>query len=332
MPAGGFDPGGDTYEPPPDDGSGIVISVAPDSERLHLLAPFPAWDGADYADAPVLVKVRGKCTTDHISPAGPWLRFRGHLDRFSDNMFMGAVNAHTGETGKGTNVLTGESGVALSRIARQYKADGARWVVIGDDNYGEGSSREHAALSPRLLGGAAIIARSFARIHESNLNKAGPAAADLHGLKAAADLMVTPDPRADDATIERDRPERWTPEEETASTGQPCGPCIGQWTSARKLELDVRPKHDRPGRLPRNLFHRDGAYDGRSDSRRFDDTSPVQPGDRDSRSRWRAGCRIEPAGTYRGRRRRTGLRLTRESKMDAVTYAPEVLWRGGFDP
>ena len=173
VPAGGFDPGGDTYEPPPDDGSGIVISVAPDSERLQLLAPFPAWDGADYADAPVLVKVRGKCTTDHISPAGPWLRFRGHLDRFSDNMFMGAVNAHTGETGKGTNVLTGESGVALSRIARQYKADGARWVVIGDDNYGEGSSREHAALSPRLLGGAAIIARSFARIHESNLKKQG---------------------------------------------------------------------------------------------------------------------------------------------------------------
>ncbi len=173
VPAGGFDPGGDTYEAPPEDGSGIEISVAPDSERLQLLEPFPAWDGNDYVDAPVLVKVEGKCTTDHISPAGPWLRFRGHLDRFSDNMFMGAVNAHTGETGKGTNVLSGATGVAISRIARQYKADGVRWVVIGDDNYGEGSSREHAALSPRLLGGAAIIARSFARIHESNLKKQG---------------------------------------------------------------------------------------------------------------------------------------------------------------
>ncbi len=173
VPAGGFDPGRETYEPPPGDGSNVVITVAPDSERLQLLEPFPAWDGNDYANAPVLVKVKGKCTTDHISPAGPWLRFRGHLDRFSDNMFMGAVNAHTGETGKGTNVLSGEKGVALSRIARKYKADGVRWVVIGDDNYGEGSSREHAALSPRLLGGAAIIARSFARIHESNLKKQG---------------------------------------------------------------------------------------------------------------------------------------------------------------
>ena len=173
VPADGFDPGSETYEPPPEDGSGITISVSPDSERLQLLEPFPAWDGNDYTDAPVLLKARGKCTTDHISPAGPWLRFRGHLDRFSDNMFMGAVNAHTDETGKGTNVLTGEKGVALSRIARQYKADCVRWVVIGDDNYGEGSSREHAALSPRLLGGAAIIARSFARIHESNLKKQG---------------------------------------------------------------------------------------------------------------------------------------------------------------
>ena len=173
VPPGGFDPGRETYEPPPENGSGIVITVAPDSERLQLLEPFPAWDGNDYANAPVLVKVKGKCTTDHISPAGPWLRFRGHLDRFSDNMFMGAVNAHTGEIGKGANVLSGEKGVALSRIARKYKADGVRWVVIGDDNYGEGSSREHAALSPRLLGGAAIIARSFARIHESNLKKQG---------------------------------------------------------------------------------------------------------------------------------------------------------------
>ena len=173
VPPGGFDPGAAAYVAPPEDGSDIELNVSPDSERLQLLEPFPAWDGKNYVDVPVLIKVRGKCTTDHISPAGPWLRYRGHLDRFSDNMFMGAVNAHTDETGKGTNVLTGDKGVTISRIARQYKGAGVKWVVIGDDNYGEGSSREHAALSPRLLGGAAVIARSFARIHESNLKKQG---------------------------------------------------------------------------------------------------------------------------------------------------------------
>lgn len=122
---------------------------------------------------PVLIKTKGKTTTDHISPAGPWLRYRGHLDKFSDNMFMGATNAFTGEAGKGTNVLSGETGQAISTIARHYQSQGIKWVVIGDYNYGEGSSREHAALSPRLLGGAAVIARSFARIHESNLKKQG---------------------------------------------------------------------------------------------------------------------------------------------------------------
>jgi aconitate hydratase len=122
---------------------------------------------------PVLVKTKGKTTTDQISPAGPWLRYRGHLDRFSDNMFMGAINAFTGAAGKGKNVLTGEADQEISRIARHYKSRAIRWIVIGDANYGEGSSREHAALSPRLLGGAAVIARSFARIHESNLKKQG---------------------------------------------------------------------------------------------------------------------------------------------------------------
>jgi aconitate hydratase len=119
------------------------------------------------------MKTRGKTTTDHISPAGPWLRYRGHLDKFSDNMFMGATNAYTGDSGTGKNVLTGEEGLAISRIARDYKAKGVKWVVVGDDNYGEGSSREHAALSPRRLGSAAVIVRSFARIHESNLKKQG---------------------------------------------------------------------------------------------------------------------------------------------------------------
>jgi aconitate hydratase len=137
------------------------------------MEPWPAWDGKDFLEMPVLLKTRGKTTTDHISPAGPWLRYRGHLDKFSDNMFMGATNAFTGETGKGQNVLTGATGQAISTIARHYRFEGVKWVVIGDHNYGEGSSREHAALSPRLLGGVAVIARSFARIHESNLKKQG---------------------------------------------------------------------------------------------------------------------------------------------------------------
>jgi aconitate hydratase len=138
-----------------------------------LMEPWPAWDGKDFLNMPVLIKTKGKTTTDHISPAGRWLTYRGHLDKFSDNMFMGATNAFTGETGKGRNVLTGATGQSVSQIARYYKSQNVKWVVIGDHNYGEGSSREHAALSPRLLGGVAVIARSFARIHESNLKKQG---------------------------------------------------------------------------------------------------------------------------------------------------------------
>ncbi len=173
VPAHGFDPGHAAFVAPPEDGSDIVLAVDPHSERLQLMEPWTAWDHRDFVDCPVLIKTRGKTTTDHISPAGPWLRYRGHLDKFSDNMFMGATNAFTGETGTGINVLSGEKGVAIAAIARDYKRRGVKWVVIGDFNYGEGSSREHAALSPRLLGGAAVIARSFARIHESNLKKQG---------------------------------------------------------------------------------------------------------------------------------------------------------------
>ncbi len=173
VPARDFDPGHATYVTPPEDGSGITLAVDPNSERLQLMEPWFAWDHKDFVDCPVLIKTQGKTTTDHISPAGPWLRYRGHLDKFSDNMFMGATNAFTGETGTGVNVLTGEKGVAVAKIARDYKARGVKWVAIGDHNYGEGSSREHAALSPRLLGGAVVIARSFARIHESNLKKQG---------------------------------------------------------------------------------------------------------------------------------------------------------------
>ncbi len=173
VPPKNFDRGQATYIAPPEDGSSITLAVDPKSERLQLMEPWSAWDHKDFVDCPVLIKTQGKTTTDHISPAGPWLRYRGHLDKFSDNMFMGATNAFTGEAGTGIDVLTGEKGAAIANIARDYKAHGVKWVAIGDSNYGEGSSREHAALSPRLLGGCAVIARSFARIHELNLKKQG---------------------------------------------------------------------------------------------------------------------------------------------------------------
>ena len=173
VPATGFDPGEASYFPPPDDGSDIEVAVDPNSQRLQVMNPWPAWDGEDFTGMPVLMKVQGKCTTDHISPAGVWLSLRGHLDKFSDNLLMGATNAYTGDNGKAVDVLTSETGKAISVIARNYQAEGVKWVIVGDDNYGEGSSREHAALSPRLLGGAAVIARSFARIHETNLKKQG---------------------------------------------------------------------------------------------------------------------------------------------------------------
>ena len=173
VPPKNFDRGHATYIAPPEDGSKIDLAVDPHSERLQLMHPWPAWDGKDFLDMPVLIKTKGKTTTDHISPAGYWLRYRGHLGKFSDNMFMGATNAFNGEAGTGTDVLSGEKGQPIAKIARHYQAEGLKWVAVGDSNYGEGSSREHAALSPRLLGGAAVIVRSFARIHESNLKKQG---------------------------------------------------------------------------------------------------------------------------------------------------------------
>ncbi|MFI5395231.1 MAG: aconitate hydratase [Candidatus Binatia bacterium] len=173
LPAKGFAAGHAGFVEPPADGSAIEVKVRPDSERLQLLKPFAAWDGKDYERLPVLLKAKGKCTTDHISPAGSWLRYRGHLDKISDNMFTGAINAFTGEAGKGRDALSGETGVPYPKIARHYKSEGLSWVVVGDENYGEGSSREHAAMEPRFLGGKAVIARSFARIHETNLKKQG---------------------------------------------------------------------------------------------------------------------------------------------------------------
>ena len=161
------------YAAPAADGSKVKIEVSPTSDRIQLLSPFPKWDGKDYVELPLLVKAKGKCTTDHISPAGPWLKYRGHLDNISNNMFLGAVNAFSGSAGKTRNLLSGETEIDIPKVARDYKAKGFRWVVVGDENYGEGSSREHAAMSPRYLGAAAVITRSFARIHETNLKKQG---------------------------------------------------------------------------------------------------------------------------------------------------------------
>ena len=173
LPAMGFAKGEEGFEAPAADGDAVQVKIKPDSQRLQLLQPFPRWDGKDFDGLPILIKTKGKTTTDHISPAGPWLLVRGHLDKISDNMFLGAVNAFTGETGKGVNPVTGEKGQNFSKMARELKAKGLGWVVIGDENYGEGSSREHAAMSPRYLGCKVVIVRSFARIAETNLKKQG---------------------------------------------------------------------------------------------------------------------------------------------------------------
>lgn len=172
LPAKGYEPGQDTYQAPPEERASIQVNVSPTSDRLQLLSPFQPWDGKDALDMPILIKAQGKTTTDHISMAGPWLKYRGHLDNISNNMLIGAINAENGEANKVKNAVTGEYN-AVPATAREYKARGIKWVVIGDWNYGEGSSREHAALEPRHLGGIAVITRSFARIHESNLKKQG---------------------------------------------------------------------------------------------------------------------------------------------------------------
>ena len=173
LPAKGFAKGEEGYVAPAANGEGLTVEVPPTSERLQLLQPFPRWDGKDFEKLPLLIKTKGKTTTDHISPAGPWLKFRGHLDKISDNMFLGANNAFSPEPGKGTDVLTGETGLTMAQIARRYKAKGIGSIVVGDENYGEGSSREHAAMSPRFLNVRAVITKSFARIHETNLKKQG---------------------------------------------------------------------------------------------------------------------------------------------------------------
>ena len=170
LPKAGFARGSEGYVAPT--GAGQEVVIAPDSKRLQRLMPFPAWDGNDLLNMPLLLKAKGKCTTDHISMAGPWLRFRGHLENISDNMLMGAVNAFNGETNSVWNRLTGQY-EAVSAVAKQYKAQGISSIVVAEENYGEGSSREHAAMEPRFLNVKVILAKSFARIHETNLKKQG---------------------------------------------------------------------------------------------------------------------------------------------------------------
>jgi len=172
LPPTGYDKGEMVYQAPPEDRSNVEVIVSPTSQRLQLLTPFNKWNGEDYENLTILIKVKGKCTTDHISMAGPWLKYRGHLDNISNNMLIGAINSENGEANKIRNVLTGQYD-AVPAVARDYKAHGMPWVVIADENYGEGSSREHAALEPRHLGGVAVIVKSFARIHETNLKKQG---------------------------------------------------------------------------------------------------------------------------------------------------------------
>jgi len=172
LPAKGFDVEDAGYQAPAENGASVTVKVDPESSRLQLLYPFAPWDGQNLLGAKLLIKAKGKCTTDHISMAGPWLRFRGHLDNISNNMLIGAVNSFNDATNKVKNQMTGEYG-EVPAVQRYYKASGVATVVVGDQNYGEGSSREHAAMEPRHLGVKAVIVKSFARIHETNLKKQG---------------------------------------------------------------------------------------------------------------------------------------------------------------
>jgi len=173
LPRAGLSSSKSLFVPPNENGSKVEVKIDPHSERLELLKPFAKWDRNDFVDLPVLIKTKGKTTTDHISPGGNWLRFRGHLTNISKNMLEGAVNAFSGETGTGTNVVTGKKDTKIFELANFYRDNTGGFVIIGDENYGEGSSREHAAMSPRLMGAKAVITRSFARIHEANLKKQG---------------------------------------------------------------------------------------------------------------------------------------------------------------
>jgi aconitate hydratase len=172
LPSAGFEDGDAGFLSPPPEGSSVDVAVDPNSDRLQLLEPFLAWDGNDFERLPILLKAKGKCTTDHISAAGPWLKYRGHLENISGNLFLGAINAYTGAAGEGRSFIDGETHT-FPDIAKAASAAGIGWIAVGDENWGEGSSREHAAMEPRYRGCAAILVRSFARIHETNLKKQG---------------------------------------------------------------------------------------------------------------------------------------------------------------
>jgi aconitate hydratase len=172
LPSAGFESGEDGFIAPPLDGSTVQIEVSPTSDRLQLLDAFPAWNGQDFTQLPVLLKAKGKCTTDHISAAGPWLKYRGHLENISGNLFLGAINAFTGAAGEGRSFIDGQTH-SFPDIAKAASAAGIGWIAVGDENWGEGSSREHAAMEPRYRGCKVILVRSFARIHETNLKKQG---------------------------------------------------------------------------------------------------------------------------------------------------------------
>ena len=230
LPAKGYDEGEDTFTAPPADGSNVTVAVSPTSDRLQLLQPFGAWDGNDYVGLPILMKAQGKCTTDHISAAGKWLTYRGHLENISGNLFIGAVNAFNGAVGEGLDITDGARR-SYPDIAKNYGTSGIRWCAIGDQNYGEGSSREHAAMEPRFRGGVVIFARSFARIHETNLKKQGlvpltfsdPATYDLieetdrinvHNLPPVPDQPIKCSiTKADGSTIEFEAKHTFSPEQ-----------------------------------------------------------------------------------------------------------------------
>ncbi|MSO15571.1 MAG: aconitate hydratase [Ilumatobacteraceae bacterium] len=230
LPANGYNEGEDTFTAPPADGSGVSVAVSPTSDRLQLLSPFGAWNGKDYIGLPVLMKAQGKCTTDHISAAGKWLKYRGHLENISGNLFIGAVNAFGGAVGEGLDTIDG-SRRSYPDIAKHYGESGVQWCAIGDQNYGEGSSREHAAMEPRFRGGVVIFARSFARIHETNLKKQGlvpltfadPKTYDLidetdrinvHNLPPVPDQRVKCSiTKADGSTIEFEAKHTFSPEQ-----------------------------------------------------------------------------------------------------------------------
>ena len=190
LPANGFAVEDSGFQAPAADGSSIEVVIAPDSERLQFLQPFEAWSGLDYSGLKLLIKAQGKCTTDHISMAGPWLKYRGHLDNLSNNLLLGAINEFNGLSNSVKNALTGEYD-STPKVAREYRNAKVSSIVVGDENYGEGSSREHAAMEPRLMGVKAVVVNSFARIHETNLKKQGV-------------LALTFEDKADYAKIQED--------------------------------------------------------------------------------------------------------------------------------